>query len=95
LRHLFKAGTYVMILKIFTIKKPAKKLPGFFTKNKAKLCENLTIIIWSLVFEKNAKFFAENCRKLWSKHRPWKKIALVPEPILGTIASYNASAVKI
>jgi hypothetical protein len=33
---------------------------AFLTQNKAKLCKNLIII---LVFDKNANFFAENCRK--------------------------------
>jgi hypothetical protein len=33
---------------------------AFLTQNKAKLCE---ILIKTLVFEKNANFFAENCRK--------------------------------
>jgi hypothetical protein len=32
----------------------------FFTQNKAKLCKNLIMIFF---FEKNANFFAENCRK--------------------------------
>jgi hypothetical protein len=32
---------------------------AFLTQNKAKLCK----ILITLVFEKNAKFFAENCRK--------------------------------
>jgi hypothetical protein len=32
----------------------------FLTQNKAKLCKNLII---TLVFEKNADFFAENCQK--------------------------------
>jgi hypothetical protein len=40
-------------------KNSAKKL-AFFTQNKAKLCK---ILIITLVFEKNANFFAENCRK--------------------------------
>jgi hypothetical protein len=33
---------------------------AFLTLNKAKLCK---ILIITLVFEKNANFFAENCRK--------------------------------
>jgi hypothetical protein len=33
---------------------------AFLTQSKAKLCKILNI---TLVFEKNAKFFAENCRK--------------------------------
>jgi hypothetical protein len=40
-------------------KKIAKKL-AFLTQNKAKLYK---ILIISLVFEKNANFFAENCQK--------------------------------
>jgi hypothetical protein len=48
-----------MILKIFSPKISAKKL-AFLTQNKAKICE---ILIITLVFEKNANFFAENCRK--------------------------------
>jgi phosphoserine phosphatase len=36
-----------------------KKL-AFLTQNKAKICE---ILIITLVFEKNANFFAENCQK--------------------------------
>jgi hypothetical protein len=50
---------------IFSQKNSAKQL-AFLTQNEAKLCENLII---TLVFEKNAIFFAENCqnhRKLWS-----------------------------
>jgi hypothetical protein len=34
---------------------------AFFTQNKGKLCK---ILIVTLVFEKNANFFAKNCRKL-------------------------------
>jgi hypothetical protein len=37
----------------------SKKL-AFLTENKAKLCK---ILIITLVCEKNANFFAENCRK--------------------------------
>jgi hypothetical protein len=33
---------------------------AFFAQNKAKLCKRLII---TLVFEKNANFFAENCQK--------------------------------
>jgi hypothetical protein len=33
---------------------------AFLTQNKAKLCKMLII---TLVFEKNANFFAENCQK--------------------------------
>jgi hypothetical protein len=53
-----------MIFKIFSPKNSAKKL-SFLTQNKkAKLCK---ILIMTLVFEKNANFFAEiveNRRKL-------------------------------
>jgi hypothetical protein len=53
-----QAGTYVVIFKIFSPKKLAKN--AFLTQNKAKLCKNLII---TLVFEKTANFFAENCQK--------------------------------
>jgi hypothetical protein len=46
-----------MIFKIFLPKISAKKF-AFLTQNKAKLCK---ILIITLVFEKNANFFAENC----------------------------------
>jgi hypothetical protein len=52
-------GTDVMIFKIFSPKNFAKKL-AFLTQNKSKLCKNLII---TLVFDKNANFFVENCRK--------------------------------
>jgi hypothetical protein len=48
-----------MIFKIFSPKKSAKKL-AFLTQNKAKLCK---ILVITLVFEKNAHFFGENCKK--------------------------------
>jgi hypothetical protein len=48
-----------MIFKIFSPKNSEKKL-AFLTQNKAKLCKMLII---TLVFEKNANFFAENCQK--------------------------------
>jgi hypothetical protein len=51
-------GTDVMIIYIFSPKHSAKKL-AFLTQNKAKLCK---ILIITLVFEKNANFFAENCQ---------------------------------
>jgi hypothetical protein len=44
---------------IFLPKNSPKKL-AFLTQNNAKLCKNL---ILTLVFEKNANFFAKNCRK--------------------------------
>jgi hypothetical protein len=40
---------------------------AFFAQNKAKLCKNWII---TLVFEKNAIFFAEN----WKK---WQKIVII------------------
>jgi hypothetical protein len=48
-----------MILKISSPKNSAKKL-AFLTQNRAKLCK---ILIITLVFEKNANFFAQNCQK--------------------------------
>jgi hypothetical protein len=48
-----------MIFKIFSQKNFVKKLAGF-VQNKATLCENCII---TLVFEKNANFFAENWQK--------------------------------
>jgi hypothetical protein len=48
-----------MIFLKFFAEKIAKKL-AFLTQNKAKLCK---ILIITLVFEKNAKFFAENWQK--------------------------------
>jgi hypothetical protein len=52
-------GTDVMIFKIFSPKNSKKKM-AFLTQNKAKLCKMLII---TLVFEKNANYFAENCQK--------------------------------
>jgi hypothetical protein len=49
-----------MIFKIFSPQISAKKL-AFLTQNKAKLFK---ILIITVVFEKNANFFAEKCRKL-------------------------------
>jgi hypothetical protein len=48
-----------MIIKMFSPKNSAKKL-AFLTQNKGKLCK---ILIITLVFEKNANFFAENWQK--------------------------------
>jgi hypothetical protein len=48
-----------MILKIFSPKNSAKIL-AFFAQTTASFCKNLII---TLFFEKNAHFFAENCRK--------------------------------
>jgi hypothetical protein len=55
----FQSGTDVMIFLKFSPKISAKKL-AFLTRNKAKLCK---ILIITLVFEKNANFFAE----IWQK----------------------------
>jgi hypothetical protein len=49
-----------MIFKIFPPKNSAKKL-AFLTQNKAKLCKKSII---TLVFEKNANFFAEKWTKI-------------------------------
>jgi hypothetical protein len=43
---------------------------AFLAQNKAKLCKNLII---TLIFEKNANFFAENCRKT-------QKIVIIDRP---------------
>jgi hypothetical protein len=48
-----------MIFKIFSPKNLAKKL-AFFAQTTACFAK---IVIITLVFEKNANFFAENCRK--------------------------------
>jgi hypothetical protein len=48
-----------MIFFLFRLKILAKKL-ALLTRNKAKLCK---ILIITLVFEKNANFFAENWEK--------------------------------
>jgi NADPH:quinone reductase-like Zn-dependent oxidoreductase len=49
-----------MILKIFLAKNSAKKM-AFFSQNKAKLCK---LLIATLVFDKNANFFAEKLSKI-------------------------------
>jgi predicted dinucleotide-binding enzyme len=41
-------------------KKFSEKIGVFLTQNKAKICK---ILIITLVFDKNANFFAENCQK--------------------------------
>jgi hypothetical protein len=64
-------GTDVVILKIFSPKNFAKRL-AFFAQNKAKLCKNYII---TLVFEKNANFFAEN----WQKSQKIVIITSTPE----------------
>jgi hypothetical protein len=46
-----------MIFKIFS---PKIAKNGFLTQNKAKFCK---ILVITLVFEKNANFFAENWQK--------------------------------
>jgi hypothetical protein len=48
-----------MILKIFSPKHLAKKL-AFFAQTTASFCKHLIV---TLVFEKNANFFAENWQK--------------------------------
>jgi hypothetical protein len=57
IRLLPTPGTDVMNLKIFSRKHLVKKL-AFLTQSTAKLCKKFII---TLVFEKNAIFFAENC----------------------------------
>jgi hypothetical protein len=52
-----------MILKIFSLKKIAKKLV-FLTQNKDKLCK---IMIITLVFEKNANFLRQKLSKIAKK----------------------------
>jgi hypothetical protein len=59
-----------MIFKIFSPKISAKEM-AFLTQNKAKLCK---ILIITLVFEKNANFFAEN----WQKSQ--KKVIITSTP---------------
>jgi hypothetical protein len=49
-----------MLFKIFSPKNSAKKI-ACSTQNKAKLCK---VLIITLVFEKSANFFVQNCRKL-------------------------------
>jgi Ni,Fe-hydrogenase III small subunit len=74
-------GTDVMIFKVFSPKNSAKKL-AILTQNKAKLCK---ILIITLVFEKNANFFAENCRKS-------KKIVIITStPCLATQRIYRTA----
>jgi hypothetical protein len=54
---------------------------AFLTQNKAKLCKNFII---TLDVEKNANFFAENCRKS-------QKIVIItstPDLILGLFRDY-------
>jgi hypothetical protein len=60
-RPIFTSGQGPMLgfIKYFRRKIQQKKL-AFLTRNKVKLCKNLII---TLVFEKNANFFAENNRK--------------------------------
>jgi hypothetical protein len=52
-------GTDVVFFKNIFAEKNCENL-AFLTPNKAKLCK---ILITTLVFEKSANFFAENCRK--------------------------------
>jgi hypothetical protein len=53
-------GPMLWFFKFFRRKFQRKNWRFFFTQNKAKLCR---ILIITLVFEKNANFFAENCQK--------------------------------
>jgi hypothetical protein len=57
--YIGRPGTDVMIFKIFSPKHLAKIL-AFFAHIAATFCKNLII---TLVFEKNANFFAENWQK--------------------------------
>jgi hypothetical protein len=75
-----ESGTDVMIFKIVSPKKIAKKL-AFFTPSKAKLCK---ILIITLVFEKNANCFAEN----WQKKQKILIITLVFEKNANFFAEY-------
>jgi predicted dinucleotide-binding enzyme len=75
-----------MIFKIFSPKNSAKII-AFLIQNKAKLCK---ILIITLVFEKNANFFAENCQKL-------QKIVIItstPDSTTTTTALYRYSRVE-
>jgi hypothetical protein len=58
LKKLVNQGSMLWFFNIFAEKNQRKM--AFLTQNKAKLCK---ILIITLVFEKNANFFAENCRK--------------------------------
>jgi hypothetical protein len=75
-------GTDVTILKIFSPKKNCEK--GVFDLNKAKLCK---FFIITLVFEKNANFFAEN----WQKSQ--KIVIITSTP--GTDGNKNSPFVQI
>jgi hypothetical protein len=55
-----ETGTDVMIFKIFSPKNSANKKLAFLTRDKVKICK---LLIITLVFEKNANFFAENGQK--------------------------------
>jgi hypothetical protein len=70
--HLGDQGPMLhMIFKIFSLKNFAKKL-AFIAQNKAKLCKNWII---TLVFEKNANFFAE----IWQKSQKIVIITSTPD----------------
>jgi hypothetical protein len=64
--HIVRLGTDVMILKIFFDETFSEKI-GVFDSKQSKSFEKLII---TLVFEKNANFFAENWEKL-------KKIVII------------------
>jgi hypothetical protein len=59
LRGSIEGSIWDRFLKYFRPKKLQKKL-AFLTQNKAKFWKKLII---TLVFEQNANFYAENCRK--------------------------------
>jgi hypothetical protein len=61
-----------MILKIFSPKNLAKML-AIFAQTTASFCKNLII---TLVFEKNANFFAKN----WQKSQKFVIITSTPGP---------------
>jgi hypothetical protein len=66
-----------MILKIFSPKNLAKIL-AFLAQPTASFCKNLII---TLVFEKNANFFAEN----WQKSQKIVIITSTPEDAISTV----------
>jgi hypothetical protein len=85
MRKFAQSGTDVMILKKYFRRKIQRKKLAFLTQNNAKLCK---ILIITLVFEKNANFFAKICRKL-------QKIVIITSPnlvtLLGTYVLFRSS----
>jgi hypothetical protein len=65
-KYTLKAWDQCYDLKNIFAKKFGEK-KAFLTQNKANICKNFII---TLVFEENANFFAENCRK-------WQKIVII------------------